>query len=366
MKKFKGESIFLIIVIILSFFGVLAIYSASNYSAEKEFGSKYYFSNKQLIGFAIGLIALIFTANYNYKNYKKFTIPLVVISLLILILVFVKGVGQESYGAKRWIKLGPITLQPSEIAKFAFIFFVSAYYSKNPTRGFKLVSSIPVIVVGGIYCLLIILEPNMSITVCFGLLLVTLLYLGGLPIKYFIIILIVATLFIPILIIAEPYRLKRLSAFINPWKNPQGEGYQLIQSLYALGSGGLFGVGFLKSRQKYKFLPFSESDFILSIIGEEFGYLGVVILFVLLFYLIIKCYKIASRSKDYYGFLIASGIGTIFFLQVSINALVVSGSIPPTGLPLPLISCGNTSLIVYMAAFGIVYNISKESDKLTL
>ena len=114
------------------------------------------------------------------------------------------------------------------------------------------------------------------------------------------------------------------------------------------------------------FLPFSESDFILSIIGEEFGYLGVVILFVILFYLIIKCYKIASRSKDYYGFLIASGIGTIFFLQVSVNALVVSGSIPPTGLPLPLISCGNTSLIVYMAAFGIVYNISKESDKLTL
>ncbi len=364
--KKKGDIVIPIMVILLSLFGILMIYSASYYTAKSEYGNAFYFAGKQLVGFGVGLVGMIFTSFFDYKKYKKIGLWAVIIAVVLLILVFINGIGQESYGAKRWIKIGGLTLQPSEIAKFAYILFVAGYLSKNLERGRTFKGVLPVLFVGLVFCLLIMLEPNMSITVCFGLLMLTLTYLGGASNKFFIIILSLAVLAVPLLIIAEPYRLKRLSAFINPWKNPKGEGYQLIQSLYGLGSGGWFGVGLFKSRQKYKFLPFSESDFILSIIGEEFGFFGVCILFTFIYVLIVKCIKVCSNCKDFYAFMLCAGITTIFFLQVTVNALVVTGSIPPTGLPLPLISCGNTSLIVFMSAFGIVFNVSKQTEKLTL
>jgi cell division protein FtsW len=165
------------------------------------------------------------------------------------------------------------------------------------------------------------------------------------------------------MIIAEPYRLSRLSAFLDPWENPRGEGYQLIQSLYALGNGGWFGTGLFRSRQKYRFLPFAESDFILSIIGEELGFIGIALLFACCLFLIIRGIKVAAGAKDFFSFLLAMGITLVYGIQTLLNALVVSGSIPPTGLPLPLISAGNTSLIITMASMGVLYAISVEGKK---
>lgn len=191
---------------------------------------------------------------------------------------------------------------------------------------------------------------------------IALLYASGVKIKYLLIIIVPLLIAAPILIISEPYRLKRLMAFINPWASPKGEGYQLLQSLYALGSGGFWGVGLFNSRQKYRFLPFAESDFILSVIGEEFGFIGVSLLFLVMLFLIWRGFKAAIKCKNYFGFLLAIGISFIFAVQVGVNALVVTGSIPPTGLPLPLISAGNTSLIVFMSAFGILHSISKDGD----
>ena len=241
--------------------------------------------------------------------------------------------------------------------------FAAAYASENPQRMKTFVGILPVLGAGIGICILVILEPNMSITMCIGLLMVSMLFLGGMKIKHFLIILIPALLMVPVLIIAEPYRLKRLYAFINPWASPQGEGYQLIQSLYALGNGGWFGVGLFRSRQKYRFLPFAESDFILSVIGEEFGFVGIFLLFAA-FGLLIYCgLRTAAKSKDLFGFLTASGITLVYAIQVVINALVVSGSIPPTGLPLPLISSGNTALIITMASMGVLYNISRSGKR---
>ena len=200
----------------------------------------------------------------------------------------------------------------------------------------------------------------MSVTMCVGLLMLAMLFLGGMQIKHFLLLLIPVLLVIPILIIAEPYRLSRLSAFLDPWENPRGEGYQLIQSLYALGNGGWFGTGLFRSRQKYRFLPFAESDFILSIIGEELGFVGIALLFGVCFFLIYRGIKIASMAKDFFSFLLAMGIVLVYGIQTLFNALVVSGSIPPTGLPLPLISSGNTSLIITMASMGVLYAISAE------
>ena len=200
----------------------------------------------------------------------------------------------------------------------------------------------------------------MSITMCVAFLMIGMLFLGGMKIRHFLIISIPALLAIPALIIAEPYRLSRLSAFLDPWESPRGEGYQLIQSLYALGNGGWFGVGLFNSRQKYRFLPFAESDFILSIIGEELGVIGVVLLFICCASLIFCGIRAAMRAQDFFSFLLAMGITLVYGIQTVVNALVVSGSIPPTGLPLPLISSGNTSLIITMASMGVLYSISAQ------
>ena len=163
-----------------------------------------------------------------------------------------------------------------------------------------------------------------------------------------------ALLLVPVLIAAEPYRLQRLSAFMNPWASPKEEGYQLIQSLYALGNGNFFGVGLFNSRQKFRFLPFSESDFILSVIAEETGFFGVLILFAVIGFVVWRGFRIANSCDNFFGYLLVSGIVLAFAVQSALNALVVSGCIPPTGLPLPLISAGNTSLIVTMCGMGIV------------
>lgn len=358
----KGDFSILIIVIILALYGVLMIYSASSYQSEITYGDKFYFARKQLIGFILGLICMIGVSFIDYKKIAKYRFVILIISIVLLALVFTP-LGVENYGARRWIGVGSITIQPSEIAKFAFIIFTAGYFAKDPYRAKTFKGLLPVVAVGLLICLLIMIEPNMSITVCVGALMIAMLFVSGMKKRYLLAIIIPAILLIPVLIILEPYRLKRLMAFLNPWASPKGEGYQLLQSLYALGSGGLFGVGIFNSRQKYRFLPFAESDFILSVIGEETGFLGTLILFIFIFLLCYKGYKTAIKCKTFFGFLTAIGISTVFTFQALINALVVTGSIPPTGLPLPLISSGNTSLIVFMTAFGILYNISKDTEK---
>lgn len=345
-------------VLILAFVGLVAVYSASRYNAKVTYDNEYYFAQKHLIGLILGLCAAVFTAFFDCEKYSKISVALLVVSLALLLLVFTP-LGYENYGARRWIKIGSVTIQPSEIAKIALVVFVASYFGKKPSRSKKFVSALPVIAAGGVICVLVILEPNMSITVCFGLLTLTLLFVAGMKIRTFLLMLLPIALCVPLLIVAEPYRLRRLSAFLNPWASPKGEGYQLLQSLYALGSGGWFGVGLFESRQKFRFLPFSESDFILAVIGEEVGFVGLCLLFLLIGFIIFRGVKIACECKDFYGFLLAMGITGIFTVQTLVNVLVVTGSIPPTGLPLPLVSAGNTSVVVFSAAFGILYNVSR-------
>ncbi len=358
----KGDYLLLIAVVLLSVVGTVFIYSASNYSANKTYSDPYYFVKKQVVGIALGIVAMVLMTMFDYNKLHKFTIYVSILAFVTLALVFVPKIGVENYGAKRWIGLGAITLQPSEIAKFALILFCASYTSKNAEKIKTFIGIIPVLLYGGAICVLIILEPNMSITVCVALLMITMLFSAGMRIKHFLFLIIPALIAGVVLIVAEPYRLNRLMAFINPWSNPKGEGYQLLQSLYALGAGGWFGVGLFSSRQKYSFLPFAESDFILSVIGEEIGFVGMILFFGLLFFIVYRGLKIASKSKNLFGFILAVGITMIFGIQTVINALVVTGSIPPTGLPLPLVSSGNTSIIIFMAEMGVLFNISKQGS----
>ncbi len=361
-EKKKGDYALLIAVVLLAVIGTIFIYSASNYSAEATYGDATYFVKKQVIGILLGLVAMIFTATFNYQKLKKLCIPLCAISFLLLGLVFVPFIGVENYGARRWIGIGGFTIQPSEIAKFALILFGATYLTKNKDKVRTFLGILPVLIFGGATCLLIILEPNMSITVCVALLTLTILFSAGMRIKHLIFLIVPVVAIGVVLILIEPYRLSRLMAFINPWSNPKGEGYQLLQSLYALGSGGLFGVGLFNSRQKYAFLPFAESDFILSVIGEEVGFIGLVCFFALLYFIVYRGLKTASKAKDAFGYFLVVGITMIFGIQTVVNSLVVTGSIPPTGLPLPLVSSGNTSIIIFMAEMGIIYNVSKNGS----
>lgn len=364
-ERTTGDVSILILTTILAAFGVLAIYSASRYVAKTQYGDGLYFVKKQFLGLLLGVIGMLACGRLNPQRLrgKKVRWALYAIPVILLALVFVPGLGVTNYGATRWIGVGGVTLQPSELAKYGFVVFAAAYMSDDIGRMRTLKGALPVLLTGGGVCALIIIEPNMSVTICVAVLMLAMMYLGGMKIRYFVILCIPALLALPAMIIAEPYRLSRLSAFLDPWENPRGEGYQLIQSLYALGNGGWFGTGLFNSRQKYRFLPFAESDFILSIIGEEFGFFGTSLLFIVCGLLIWRGIRVAKKADDLFSFLLASGITFVYGIQTVVNALVVSGSIPPTGLPLPLISAGNTSLIITMSSMGVLYAISARSAK---
>lgn len=363
LKTIKKNWVLVGLVFLLIMLGMVFIYSASSYSAQIKYDDSFYFVKKQLVGFLMGIAVMLFCINFNYANFVKLRWWVVAISIVLLLLVFVPGLGKNNLGANRWITIGGFSLQSSEVAKFGFVIFSACYLAKHYNKTKIFWGIVPIMAVGGVICLLILLEPNLSVTLCVGCVMLIMLIIGGMRAKHFLIILIPAICLVPILIIIEPYRLQRLMAFLDPWASPKEEGFQLIQSLYALGSGGLFGVGLFNSRQKYLFLPFSESDFIFSIMGEELGFVGCVLVILIYSVVIWKGVKIALNAKDRLGCYLAGGITSVIAVQLLINIAVVTGSIPPTGIPLPFMSAGGTSLMVFMGAVGILLNISKDEQK---
>lgn len=359
----KREIFVILLVLGLVIFGCIMVYSASCYSAEYRYKNQFFFLYKQLFGVALGIFALVFFYFFDYHLLKKFRYWILGVSVILLTLVFVPGFGVQSYGANRWVNLLGISIQPSEIAKFALVLFLAYYLSEKHDKIKTFKGLLPPLCVAGVLCVLVIIEPSMSVTMCLGMVTLLMLIIGGMSKKHTLLFSSMAAAGVPLLILAEPYRLKRLFAFLNPWASPQGEGFQLIQSLYSLGNGGFFGVGLFNSRQKYLFLPFAESDFIFSIIGEELGFCGCCLLMVAYFSLVWLLFKIGLNAKDRFGCLLACGIGIVIAVQTLLNIAVVTGSIPPTGLPLPFISSGGTSVAVFMGAIGIALNVCRQSQK---
>ena len=362
--KLRGSSLLAcILVVLLAGFGCLMVYSASFYSAEYHYGNGEFFLYKQLLGFALGIGGMIAFSLIDYHILGRLKWWIVGATMVLLALVFIPGIGVESYGAKRWISVLGISVQPSEIAKFSLVVFASSYMSEHHHKMKTLKGLLPILAVGGPLCLLIMLEPSMSVTMCICFVLLFMLIIGGISKKHTLMFGVPASVAVPLLVIAEPYRIKRLLAFINPWASPQGEGFQLIQSLYSLGDGGWFGVGLFSSRQKYLFLPFAESDFVLSIMGEEIGFVGLLLFLSVVMLLCFCLIKIGLNAKDRLGTMLACGVAFVIAVQTLLNVAVVTGSIPPTGLPLPFISAGSTSLLVFMSAIGVVLNVDRQSKK---
>ncbi len=346
-----------LVAILLSLVGLVFIYSASSYASDVQLGDAFHYVKTQAVALVLGVFLMFFLSFASVKQLKKPSYALYVVGLLLLSLVFLPSIGVESYGAKRWLNLGFFTIQPSEYAKFFMVLAIARFMSTRDMS--KFVNVLFVLFLGGAVGVLLILEPNMSITVCVVAVVFVMLFFGGIKIKHLILLFIPAIVGAVVLILIEPYRMQRLLAFLDPWQSPLEEGYQLIQSYYALGSGGLFGVGLFCSRQKYLFLPFAESDFILSVVGEETGLLGVAFILGLFLTIAIRGVKIAREAEDRFSCYVALGITAVTSVQALLNAAVVCGAVPPTGLPLPFVSAGGSSLVAYLGATGVLLSISR-------
>jgi cell division protein FtsW len=289
---------------------------------------------------------------------RSMAIPLLVVSFLLLILVFIPSVGVSAGGAKRWLRLWPSTFQPSELVKLSMVVFLAWYMSRPEYRTDRFWSFlIPVSILAG-FQIAIIKQPDFGAAMSLAILTFAMLFISGMKLRY-LASLSVAAVPVVAMLIMEPYRLKRVTSFLNPWADPQGSGFQLVQSFIALGSGGLTGVGLGSSQQKLLYLPESHTDFIFSIIGEEFGFIGVTAIVMLFLVLFLKGISIANRTQDRFGYYLAIGLSLMVALQALVNFAVATGLVPTKGLPLPFISYGGSSLLVNLIAIGMLLNISR-------
>ena len=356
MKK-NNLSLF-ISVIILSLFGLLMVYSSSNIWAEYKFSDPLKYVKNQGLFLILGIIIMYIISKINYQKYYKYANKIFLICFILIILVLF--IGTERNGSKSWFGIGSFGIQPSEFMKLAMIIFTSKYlYNNKKDIGNIKKGVIPILGLTLIVFLLIMLQPDFGTGVILVMGVVGLLFVGGVDLKFFFKIAVLAIIGIIGLIIAAPYRLKRILSYLNPWSDPLGSGFQIIQSLYAIGPGGLFGYGLGGSRQKHFYLPEPQTDFIFSIISEEFGFMGVIIVSSLFVFIIYQSIKIALKCENLFGKYLAFGIIFMLAFQALLNLCVVIGLIPVTGVTLPFLSYGGSSLLITLASIGIILNISK-------
>ena len=370
-KKQTGSIDFtiLLVVTILCAFGLVMVFSASYYYAiHTQNGDGYHYLKRQLLYMAIGYPLMLIMTRVNYRYLDKFRYMFLGASVILLVLVLIIGKSGESgaatlNGAKRWLVFRGVSIQPSEIAKFGMIFYMCSYMARHKDEMHSFMTgSGPMLLVIGIIAFLIMRQPNMSMAVIVAGIGVILLYVGGMNERYIAVVGLVGIVLFIVFARAATYRLARLTSFRDPFQDPQGTGYQLIQSFYAIGSGGWFGKGLGNSYQKLLYMTYGESDFIFAIICEEFGVVGGAIVILLYAWIVYRGMRVSMKCRNRYGSLMAAGISIVFGLQVFINIAVVTGLAPTTGQPLPFISAGGSSLLVFMVSMGILLNISRDVD----
>lgn len=360
MKK-MNMSLF-ISVIILSLFGLLMVYSSSSVWAQYKFDDPFKYVKNQGFFLILGVILMYFTSKIDYKKYYKYANKIFLICLVLIVLVLF--IGTERNGSKSWFGIGSFGIQPSEFMKLAMIIFTSKYLYNNQGNMNNLKKGvIPILLLTLVIFCLIMLQPDFGTGVILVMGVIGLLFVGGVDLKFFLKIGLFGMTGITALIMVAPYRLKRILSFLNPWSDPLGSGFQIIQSLYAIGPGGLFGYGFGGSRQKHFYLPEPQTDFIFSIISEEFGFLGVLIVAGLFSFIIFKSIQIALKCNDLFGKYLSFGIVFMLAFQTLLNLSVVIGLIPVTGVTLPFLSYGGSSLLMTLISIGIILNVSRGQNK---
>lgn len=361
MNEDSVDYILLLAVLTLLTIGIIMIFSASSIRGEELFNDSYYFLKKQLIFAGIGIALMLIVMNIDYHIFQKLAKPMLLISLLLLVLVLIPGIGSKMGGARRWLGIGNLGGQPSEIAKLALIIYIAQFYTRkiDLVQNFKK-GILPILIVSLVMFGLILLEPDFGTAMLIAALAFVMLFTNGAKIWHLGALLLASIPAVFFIIFQEPYRKVRFLSFLDPWSDSLDTGYHIIQSLLALGSGGLFGVGLGNSHQKFLYLPEPGTDFIFAIIGEELGFLAT--LLILLLYLVIawKGLKISYNTEDRFGSILAMGITVLIVVQALMNIAVVTASIPVTGITLPFISYGGSSLIIFLFSVGILLNISKK------
>ena len=358
MKKIDYK--LFIAVSILALFGCLMIYSSSQIWAEFKFNDSFKFLKNQFIFYILGILIMFLLSKIDYKIYKKKSNLIIFICFLLLVLVLIPGIGIVRNGSRSWFGVGGFGIQPSEAAKIGLVIFVAKYLSNNYSIMNNIKKGVlPILVVIITFFLLIMLEPDFGTGMVITMSLIAMIFISKVKVSFFLKIGLVGLLGIVGLIIVAPYRMARIVSFLNPWSDPLGSGFQIIQSLYAIGPGGLFGMGLGNSIQKHFYLPEPQTDFIFSIISEELGFLGVLIVSSIFLFIFYRCIKISLNTKDLFGKYLSFGLSFMIIFQTILNLSVVIGLVPVTGVTLPFISYGGSSLLVSMASVGIILNISR-------
>lgn len=352
----KGDRWLLIAILVLVALGILMVYDSSVAIAIRDFGDAYHFVRDQVKWLFLGFIVYGVFSTVPYQFWRKFAVPAIIGTMVLLVAVFIPGLGVRALGAHRWLNFGVFILQPAELAKLSIILYLSAWFATKERSRFLAFLMLTGMIVG-----LVILEPDLGTAVMLLCTALTLYFVSGAPIGHFLLLLPVLLVGIGGLAVFEPYRLRRVMTFVNPDIDPLGASYHIRQILLSLGSGGWFGIGLGKSRQKYEYLPEANTDSIFAIIGEETGFVGTVVVILLFLFLIWRCFRIARRTNEPFGKLLALGVGSWIGIQTFVNIGSMVAILPLTGVPLPLISYGGSNLVITLGALGMVYNVSKKS-----
>jgi cell division protein FtsW len=362
LPKTKSTPDFLLVVttLILLSIGLIMVYSASAVWASYNFNDSFYFAKRQLLFAGLGITAMFFIMNIEYWTWRKWAKIGLAFCFVLLIIVLIPGIGTVRGGASSWIGVGAFSIQPSEFTKIAMIVFLAKYLSENQKKitSFKqgLVPSLAIVFVA---FAMIMLQPDLGTgTVLIGTC-VVMIYVTGARISHFVWLGIFGLIGFAGLILSAPYRIQRITSFLDPWSDSLGSGFQIIQSLFAIGPGGLLGFGFGHSRQKYQYLPEPQTDFIFAIVAEELGFIGASLVLLLFCLLLWRGIRIALGAPDLFGSLLAVGIIGMVAVQVMINIGVVTGMMPVTGITLPLLSYGGSSLTLTLVSIGVLLNISR-------
>ena len=353
MRKYRR--LLLITTVLLIIFGLLMIYSSSYIWAEYKFNDAFKYLKQQALFAAVGFILLYFTSKVNSDIFYKKANLFLIICLVLLVLVAIPGIGVIRNGSRSWFGIGALGIQPSEFAKLGMILFVAKYLADN-NKAYKSIKKgiLPILLVMGLAFVLIMLQPDLGTGAILVATVIALIFVSGVDKKFFIALFIIGGVGLVGLIAVAPYRLARITSYLDPWSDPLGTGFQIIQSLYAIGPGGLFGFGFLNSRQKHFYLPEPQTDFIFSIICEEFGVVGALFVLVLFATIAFCGIKLAINEDDAFKKYVIFGITFQIVLQAALNLAVVVGLIPVTGVTLPFLSYGGSSLLITMFMIGII------------
>lgn len=351
-----GDRWLLAATVVLSGIGILMVYDSSVAIALRDFANPYHFVRDQIKWLCLGFIAFGVFSRLPYTIFRQFAVPMLIGTLILLLAVFIPGFGVRALGAHRWLNFGVFIVQPAELAKLSMVIYLSAWFSTKE-RGRLLAFLLLIGMVVG----LVVIEPDLGTAVTILITALALYFLSGAPVMHFVGLVPLLLAAVGGLAVVQPYRLRRVLTFLNPELDPLGSSYQIRQVLLALGSGGLFGVGLGKSRQKYEYLPEANTDSIFAILGEETGFVGAAIVVLLFLFLVWRCFKIARRVNEPFGKLLVLGIGSWIGTQTFINIGSMVAVLPLTGVPLPLISYGGSNLVITLGALGIVYNISKKN-----